>query len=136
MSLDPEAVTEGAARLRVLAHPARLRVAFFLMEGECAVGGIEEALGIRQPSLSQYLGELREAGLITGRREGRTIFYRITPGHAEQLLGLLRQGFGGAGAPPAQAQAQAPMAAPSPAKPTGLTRRLTPAATFAVVEER
>ncbi|MGV0760098.1 ArsR/SmtB family transcription factor [Tistrella mobilis] len=132
MSLDPEAVTEGAARLRVLAHPARLRVAFFLMEGECAVGGIEEALGIRQPSLSQYLGELREAGLITGRREGRTIFYRVTPGHAEQLLGLLRQGFGGAGAPPAQAA----MAAPSPAKPTGLTRRLTPAATFAVVEER
>ncbi|WP_082828763.1 metalloregulator ArsR/SmtB family transcription factor [Tistrella mobilis] len=132
MSLDPEAVTEGAARLRVLAHPARLRVAFFLMEGECAVGGIEEALGIRQPSLSQYLGELREAGLITGRREGRTIFYRVTPGHAEQLLGLLRQGFGGAGAP----QAQPVMATPSPAKPTGLTRRLTPAATFAVVEER
>jgi ArsR family transcriptional regulator len=132
MSLDPEAVTEGAARLRVLAHPARLRVAFFLMEGECAVGGIEEALGIRQPSLSQYLGELREAGLITGRREGRTIFYRVTPGHAEQLLGLLRQGFGGAGTP----SAQSAMAAPSPAKPTGLTRRLTPAATFAVVEER
>lgn len=133
MSLDPAAVTEGAARLRVLAHPARLRVAFFLMEGECAVSGIEDALGIRQPSLSQYLGELREAGLITGRREGRTIFYRVTPGHAEQLLGLLRQGFGGADAAPAPASI--PTSTPS-ARPATPARRLTPAATFAVVGER
>ncbi|WP_449219956.1 ArsR/SmtB family transcription factor [Tistrella mobilis] len=133
MSLDPEAVAEGAARLRVLAHPARLRVAFFLMEGECAVSGIEDALGIRQPSLSQYLGELREAGLITGRREGRTIFYRVTPGHAEQLLGLLRQGFGGADAAPAPASI--PTSTPS-ARPATHARRLTPAATFAVVGER
>ena len=38
---------------------------------------LDETLGIRQPGLSQQLAELREAGLIAGRKEGKTVRYRL-----------------------------------------------------------
>lgn len=122
MSLDPVVIADVAAQLRVLAHPARLRIALHLLEGECAVGQIEAALAIRQPNLSQYLGELREAGLLLARRESRAIFYRVAHGGPERLLASLRQGLG-QGAP--VLPPSAPLSTPH--------RRLMPAASFAVV---
>jgi len=68
------------ARLRVLANPARLRIVLRPLEGEQSVGQLETELDLKQPHLSQYLGELRDAGLVVTRRESRTIFYRLADG--------------------------------------------------------
>ncbi len=61
-------ITEAATLLRVLANPARLRIALHLLGGERSVGQIEEELQLKQPNLSQHLGELRDSGLLLARR--------------------------------------------------------------------
>lgn len=81
--------TEVAALLKTLAHPARLMLACTLAQGEFAVGALEEKLGIRQPTLSQQLGVLRDAGVVQTRREGKQVFYRLTAEKAAQLIGAL-----------------------------------------------
>ncbi|MBN9074827.1 MAG: helix-turn-helix transcriptional regulator [Rhizobiales bacterium] len=80
---------EVAALLKTMAHPARLMLACTLAEGEYSVGELEEKLGIHQPSLSQQLGVLREAGVVETRREAKQIFYRLTQQKAAQLIQAL-----------------------------------------------
>ena len=58
--------------LKLLGNPQRLLIACLLCEGEYAVSEIEEKLGIRQPTLSQQLGALREAGRNKPRSKSRT----------------------------------------------------------------
>jgi len=81
--------TEVAELLKTLSHPARLMLACTLAEREYSVGELEETLGIRQPTLSQQLGVLREAGVVETRREAKQIFYRLTEARAAQLIEAL-----------------------------------------------
>ena len=80
---------EVAALLKTLAHPVRLMLACTLAEGEYSVGALEDRLDIHQPTLSQQLTVLREAGVVEARREGKQIFYRLTQEKAAQLLQAL-----------------------------------------------
>src|SRR5690606_38837862 len=66
-------VGEASAFLRKLSNPDRLLVACALVDSERSVRDLEDSLGIRQPGLSQQLAELREAGLIVGRKEGKQV---------------------------------------------------------------
>ena len=64
-------ISEIKAELfKALAHPARIRVLELLAEGERSVGEIQPLVGIESSHLSQQLGVLRRAGLVT--RRGRT----------------------------------------------------------------
>lgn len=81
--------SEVAGLLKTLSHPARLRLACILAEGEYAVGELEKRLGIHQPTLSQQLGMLREAGVVTTRREAKQIFYRLSEQKAARLIEAL-----------------------------------------------
>jgi len=80
---------EVATLLKALAHPVRLMLACTLAEGEFSVGALEERLDIHQPTLSQQLGVLREAGVVETRRDGKQIFYRLTEKKAAQLIDAL-----------------------------------------------
>ena len=80
---------EVAKLLKTLAHPARLMLVCTLVEGEFSVGELEDRLDIHQPSLSQQLTVLRDAGIVTTRRESRQIFYRLTEEKAVQLIEAL-----------------------------------------------
>ncbi len=77
---------EVAVLLKTLSHPARLMLACTLAEGEFSVGQLEAELGITQPTLSQQLTVLREAGIVTTRREAKQIFYRLTQDKAARLI--------------------------------------------------
>jgi len=112
-------IAEGAALLRVLANPARLRIALHLLDGERSVGQLEEELALKQPNLSQHLAELRDAGLLLARRESRAVFYQVASGPPRHLLVSLLHGLGGT----------APVSAPQP-RPS---RQPLAAASFAVV---
>ncbi|CAA0089952.1 Biofilm growth-associated repressor [Starkeya nomas] len=79
-------VTEATAFLKKLANPDRLMVACALVDGERSVRELEELLGIRQPGLSQQIGELREAGLIVGRKEGKQVFYKLADPRVETFI--------------------------------------------------
>lgn len=74
---------EASRFLKKLSNPDRLLIACTLVEGERSVRELEDALGIRQPGLSQQIAELREAGLIVGRKEGKQVFYRLADPRVE-----------------------------------------------------
>jgi ArsR family transcriptional regulator len=81
-----ESFEEAAQLLRVLSHPARLRIIEILSEGELCVKRLEEELGISQPSVSQHLSKLRYAGLIESERRGHLVCYRLADGPAREVL--------------------------------------------------
>lgn len=87
------AAGEAAALLKALANPDRLLLLCHLVEGECNVTTLEAMTGIRQPTLSQQLGVLREEGLVETRREGKFIFYRIASAPALAVLRTLYDTF-------------------------------------------
>ena len=62
-----------------LADKTRLRILNLIREDEVCVWFFTEALGESQPKISRHLAYLRNAGIVSTRREGKWIFYRITP---------------------------------------------------------
>ena len=84
-----QAAQEATQMLRVLANENRLLLLCQLSQGEKSVGELETLLGIRQPTLSQQLGVLRNEGLVQTRREGKQIIYRVVDERAQRLLETL-----------------------------------------------
>ncbi len=66
-----------AALFRTLGQPARLRILQAIGPGEACVCHLEEMLGLRQAYISQHLMALRDQGLVTTRREGKFVYYRL-----------------------------------------------------------
>ncbi len=65
---------------RTLADPTRLAIFERLArEGERSVGALVGEAGVSQPAVSQHLAVLRQAGLVSDRREGRSVRYRVEP---------------------------------------------------------
>ena len=83
-----------AEQLRILAQPARLMILSLLRGGERSVGEIEKALQLKQPGLSQQLGELRQAEMVATRREAKSIFYRLADDRVELLVSVLERVLG------------------------------------------
>lgn len=95
--LDVEALrlsaTQACRLLKSMAHPDRLLLLCQLSQGELCVGDIEQRLGINQPTLSQQLGVLREEKLVSTRREGKQIFYRLESHNAMAVMQVLYSKF-------------------------------------------
>lgn len=81
--------------LKALAHESRLVILCLLTEGEKSVGELEELLSQRQSSVSQQLARLRLDGLVSARREGTTIFYRLADKRVQVVLDALYKAFCG-----------------------------------------
>jgi DNA-binding transcriptional ArsR family regulator len=62
---------------RALADPKRLCVLETLAAGEASVSELSSCVGCQVPNMSQHLAVLRSAGLVTTRREGSTVYYRL-----------------------------------------------------------
>ncbi len=86
-------VDEASAFLKKLCNPDRLLVCCALVDGELSVRQLEDLLSIRQPGLSQQLGELREAGLIASRKEGKQAFYRLSDPRVARFIGTMHKLF-------------------------------------------
>ncbi len=63
--------------LKALAHENRLLLLCLLSERERSVTELEELLSLRQTTVSQQLARLRLDGLVTTRRDGKTIYYSV-----------------------------------------------------------
>ena len=79
--------------LKALAHEGRLMILCHLVAGEKSVGELETLLGARQAAVSQQLARLRLENLVTGRREGKTIYYRLGDPKVRQLIETLHYLF-------------------------------------------
>ncbi|MGB9736748.1 MAG: ArsR family transcriptional regulator [Chloroflexus aggregans] len=75
---------------KALMHPVRIQILEILRQGEACVCHIEAVLGLRQAYVSQQLAVLRKAGLISDRRDGPHIYYRIIHREVLELLDMAR----------------------------------------------
>ena len=76
-------------RFKALGHPVRLGIALRLArEPETCACDFAEVFGVSQPTVSQHLKVLREAGLVTTRRRGTQICYSLAPGAIGSLAEL------------------------------------------------
>ena len=91
--LDPEtlrrAADQAVGALKLLANVERMLLLCQLAQGEMCVSELEAQLGIRQPTLSQQLGVLRNEGVVDTRREGKNIYYSVADPNLLEILGVL-----------------------------------------------
>lgn len=81
-----------AALSKAFGHPARVAIMEYLIKADaCICGDIVEVLPLAQPTVSQHLKELKNAGLIKGTIEGTAICYCVD----EKALGKLQKYFSG-----------------------------------------
>jgi len=78
-----------ARTIKALAHPTRLAILSLLRKGEVCVCELEPTLDLRQANISQHLAILRRANLVTSRREGLRILYRVSDERVFETLDLL-----------------------------------------------
>ncbi len=90
---DPEPqplFVELADLARCLAHPHRLALLDHVERGEFAVERLAELSGLSMANTSQHLQQLRRAGLVQTRRDGKRVLYRLGGGPVAEVLAALR----------------------------------------------
>lgn len=80
---------EAAGFLKSIANPCRLVLLCELSKGERAVGELEAVAGLSQSAVSQHLARLREAGLVSTRRQAQTVLYSLNSESARQVIDVL-----------------------------------------------
>jgi DNA-binding transcriptional ArsR family regulator len=71
---------------KVLMHPTRLAILDELRSGEQCVCHMEAMFGLRQAYISQHLMQMRDAGLVTDRRDGWNVFYSVSKPEIYQVI--------------------------------------------------
>jgi ArsR family transcriptional regulator len=99
VQLDIVAMRENADKacrmMKTLANRDRLLLLCQLSQGEKRVGELEEDTNIQQPTLSQQLAVLREEGVVSTRRDGKHIHYKISSPIAMSVMELLYESYCG-----------------------------------------
>jgi len=83
--MQSAAVVE-AKIFQALADPSRRAIFESLTHGEAAVKDLTARFEISQPAISQHLATLKNAGLVSARREGRWIYYQVRPRGMKPLI--------------------------------------------------
>jgi len=92
LSIGPKLalLEEYALVARALSAPARLMLLEQLAQGERGVEALAEKTGLTIANCSQHLQQLRRAALVTSRRDGKAVIYRLTDAKTLALMDLLR----------------------------------------------
>ena len=69
-----------------LAHPVRLEILALLRDGEACVCHIQAMLNLRQAYISQHLNVLRHAGLVSSRKEGIRVYYKVSDAQLFEVM--------------------------------------------------
>lgn len=81
--------TLAANFLKAIGHEGRLMILCHLASGEKSVTELETLLSARQAAVSQQLSRLRLEGLVTPRRDGKTIYYSLTDDRSRAIIELV-----------------------------------------------
>ena len=79
--------------LKSIAHPIRLKILCFLMDGEKNVSEIEQQFGSTISNISQHLTILRKASIIDRRKEANFMFYSIRDENINHLMATIKKSF-------------------------------------------
>jgi ArsR family transcriptional regulator len=78
---------------KAMADNTRQQIMHLLCCQWICVGDIVDQTGVSQPTVSHHLGILREAGLVSTRREGKQVFYNLNQDAVAVCCGMLMQNF-------------------------------------------
>jgi ArsR family transcriptional regulator, virulence genes transcriptional regulator len=81
--------TQAANLLKALANENRLMVMCSLLGGELSVGELNTKVPLSQSALSQHLASLRDAGLVSTRKEAQTVYYQVCGDEARKIISVL-----------------------------------------------
>lgn len=84
-----EKAADASNFLKAISNETRLMLLCALIDGEQSVGALEKHLNTRQATVSQHLARLKQDGLVTARRDGKTIFYSIADPYAVEVMRVL-----------------------------------------------
>jgi len=83
--------SEASTLMKALSHETRLLILCLLSEGELSVSQLEELVDLPQATVSQQLARLRFSSLVTTRRAGRIVYYKIAEGEAKVIIKTLHK---------------------------------------------
>ena len=83
--------TLTAQALKAMAHPLRWQILCTLGSGELPFGDIVELIGTSASNISRHLDQLRRKQIISSRKEGNRVYYRIRNGQLVMLIGTMRK---------------------------------------------
>jgi len=94
---DTEIFELHADFCKIIASPKRLRIISLLAKGEMGVSEIAHTLQVRDSNVSQHLRVLRSRYIVISRKEGQTVYYRLTdprlPKVCEEIRSILLDGM-------------------------------------------
>ena len=89
MEFDKEAEAAAARMFKALSHPTRMWIVRQLLTERHCVREFVNALGVEFATVSRHLSKLKQAGLITSRKQGREIWYELNRAAIRQLVDAL-----------------------------------------------
>ena len=81
---------QAAGLLKALANENRLMIMCTLLGGELSVGELNAKVPLSQSALSQHLASLRDAGLVSTRKEAQTVYYQVCGDEANKIIAVLQ----------------------------------------------
>lgn len=93
---------DASTLLKAISHEGRLMILCHLVTGEKSVTELEKLLHARQAAVSQQLARLRLEGLVTPRRDGKTIYYSLTDDRPRRILEVIYELFCSIDTPPVE----------------------------------
>jgi DNA-binding transcriptional ArsR family regulator len=89
-AVSPDDAVLTADALKAMGHPLRWRILCTLGANELSVGEIVEKIGTSQSNVSQHLDQLRNKRIVTSRKVGNRVFYRVRNEALLELIGTMR----------------------------------------------
>lgn len=86
LSPDDDSLFDTAELFKVFGDSTRIRIIFVLCKGEMYVRDIAERLGMTQSAISHQLRVLKQARLVSTRRDGKTIYYSLCDDHVKNIF--------------------------------------------------
>lgn len=83
---EEDVLYDLAELFRVFGDSTRIKILYVLFESEMCVCDIAQLLGMKQSAISHQLKNLKQARLITSRREGKSIFYSLSDNHVRSII--------------------------------------------------
>ena len=80
----------AAALLKALSNENRLMILCTLIAGEMSVSDLNARVPLSQSALSQHLANLRDAGLVSTRKEAQTVYYSLQGDEAQKVIAVLQ----------------------------------------------
>ncbi len=85
------ALEQVAPVLKVLAHPHRLKIVEILLQQPVSVTELAAQVKLAPAAVSQHLGQMRANGILSSRREGKQVYYKVTNRNAINLIDCIRR---------------------------------------------